>query len=133
MTLFSIILFSLLNIQTTSTTLEVKGINSSGNLMIACFDKDEGFLKEQNAFFKKVVPISLAENTTILLETGNQQQAVAVFLDTNNNQKLDTNLFGVPTEPYGFSNNPKVVFSAPTFNECSFTPNTTQKVSITLK
>lgn len=29
--------------------------------------------------------------------------AIAVFHDRNGNQALDTNLFGLPSEPYGFS------------------------------
>lgn len=45
---------------------------------------------------------------------------VALFQDLNGNEKLDTNLFGVPTEPYGFSNNPVIRFSAPGFEEFKF-------------
>jgi len=31
--------------------------------------------------------------------------AVTVFQDTNGNRRLDTNLVGIPLEPYGFSQN----------------------------
>ena len=45
---------------------------------------------------------------------------VAVFQDLNGNEKLDRNLFGAPTEPFGFSNNPVIRFSAPEFAEFKF-------------
>lgn len=45
---------------------------------------------------------------------------VATFHDLNNNAELDRNLFGAPNEPYGFSNNPVVKFSAPAFDAFKF-------------
>lgn len=41
--------------------------------------------------------------------------AAVVIHDENSNMKLDRNLFGVPKEGFGFSNNRGVVFSAPSF------------------
>lgn len=36
--------------------------------------------------------------------------------DENSNHKLDRNMIGFPREAFGFSNNPKVGLSAPSFN-----------------
>lgn len=41
--------------------------------------------------------------------------AVVVIHDENSNMKLDRNFFGVPREGFGFSSNPRVSFSAPSF------------------
>ncbi len=41
--------------------------------------------------------------------------AVVVLHDENSNMKLDKNMFGIPKEGFGFSNNPRVFFSAPSF------------------
>ena len=46
--------------------------------------------------------------------------AVALTQDTNNNDKLDKNFLGIPTEPYAFSNNVRPRFAAPKFAECKF-------------
>ncbi len=46
--------------------------------------------------------------------------ALAVFHDLNGNGKLDTNLVGVPTEPYAFSNGAVAKWSSPTFEEAAF-------------
>lgn len=42
--------------------------------------------------------------------------AVRVMQDENDNGKLDTNFMGMPTEPYGISNDPQVM-RRPTFDE----------------
>jgi uncharacterized protein (DUF2141 family) len=45
---------------------------------------------------------------------------IKLFQDVDSDGHLDTNLAGVPTEPYGFSNNAASQFSAPTFDAASF-------------
>jgi uncharacterized protein (DUF2141 family) len=45
--------------------------------------------------------------------------AVSVIHDENRNDSLDANLFGMPTEGYGFSNDPQVMRKA-TFEEAAF-------------
>jgi len=48
--------------------------------------------------------------------------AVSVFHDANNDGKLNTS-FGMPTEGFAFSRNPKMRMRAPHFNEASFETN----------
>lgn len=45
---------------------------------------------------------------------------VAVFQDKNGNGKMDKGLFGIPKEPYGFSNNPTIRLKSPGFKKWSF-------------
>lgn len=51
--------------------------------------------------------------------------ALAIYHDINDNGKLDTNAFGIPTEPYAFSNHPDVKWRRPRFGEVSFQVDTT--------
>lgn len=48
--------------------------------------------------------------------------AVAVIWDWNDNDVLDHRAgpFEIPTEPYAFSNNPKLRFGPPKFEDCHF-------------
>ena len=46
--------------------------------------------------------------------------AVSAFLDENNNMKLDSNLFGLPTELYGFSRNARNPVGPPPFEAAAF-------------
>ena len=48
------------------------------------------------------------------------EYAVAAFHDRNDNGKLDTNLMGVPTEPYGFSRRGAATMGAPTWDDAKF-------------
>ncbi|HEX4039381.1 MAG TPA: DUF2141 domain-containing protein [Acidobacteriaceae bacterium] len=45
--------------------------------------------------------------------------AIVVIHDENENQKLDRNFLGIPNEGFGFANNPKVNFSAPSWQAAS--------------
>jgi uncharacterized protein (DUF2141 family) len=46
--------------------------------------------------------------------------AIAVIHDENRNGELDTNMFGIPKEGYGFSSGAKVTMSAPSFSDAVF-------------
>jgi uncharacterized protein (DUF2141 family) len=47
--------------------------------------------------------------------------AIAVFHDANKNNKMDTNIFGIPKEGYGASGNKLPFASAPAFDDNKFT------------
>jgi uncharacterized protein (DUF2141 family) len=49
--------------------------------------------------------------------------AVAVSVDQNKNGKTDKNFVGMPTEPWGVSNNARPKLRAPRFEEAAFSVN----------
>jgi uncharacterized protein (DUF2141 family) len=57
--------------------------------------------------------------------------AIAVFQDSNVDGELNKNMFGVPKEPYGFSNNKYGRFGPPNFEDVSF--DVKEDTSISLK
>ncbi|MBI1227481.1 MAG: DUF2141 domain-containing protein [Bacteroidetes bacterium] len=92
----------------------------TGTLRLALYDNPSEFMKEEKAvlynFF--VDKNGNLEATIENLPTGTY--AFAVFLDENNNKKLDKNLVGVPTEPYGFSKDSPSKWRLPTWEEVKF-------------
>ena len=46
--------------------------------------------------------------------------AVAIYQDVNGNGKLDKGMFGIPSEPFAFSNNFRPKFGGPSFDKCKF-------------
>ncbi len=48
------------------------------------------------------------------------EYAVAVFHDKNGNQKLDSNMLGIPKEPYGFSGSDRKPAGAATWEQAKF-------------
>ena len=56
--------------------------------------------------------------------------AIAVVHDENANRRLDKNLFGVPSEGYGVSNNHTYALSSPTWDESKFTVTANETVTM---
>ncbi len=54
--------------------------------------------------------------TTITLQVPPGRYALVALHDENSNHKLDKNMFGIPKEGFGFSNNPHVILTAPPFD-----------------
>ncbi|MCB0480252.1 MAG: DUF2141 domain-containing protein [Flavobacteriales bacterium] len=67
-------------------------------------------------FAKLVIPIN-NNSSSVTLEVEPGKYAVVAFHDINSNEKLDKNMFGIPTEPYGFSNNARGLLGEPDFEE----------------
>ena len=102
-----------------------------GELQVCLTDKKEDFLK--HCKYGKVVTVT---NNIVTLEIENIEvgtYAVSLFHDENNNGVLDTKgLFEMPSEPYGFSNNPSILFGPPSFEKCKLSLNIDKQISIKL-
>ena len=59
--------------------------------------------------------------------------SVSVYQDRNGNKELDTNLFGVPTEAYGFSNDARGLLSKPSFDDARVTVDEDTSIANTIK
>lgn len=93
-------------------------LEAKGSLYVAVYDQSDAFMKIDKARFKKVMPVSQTGTVKVVLSAlPPGQYALSCFHDLNGNGKLDTNLMGIPTEPYGFSNNARPKFRAPKWNE----------------
>ncbi len=58
--------------------------------------------------------------------------AISTFLDENGNARIDTR-FKIPTERFGFSNNPKLKFGPPSFSDCEVRVQEVPRNSISIK
>lgn len=97
--------------QTQKLTIYFNNLSSNkGKIMLLIQDENE------NDVSKLVVNIdNKSSKITIYLPKG--KYGVVAFHDLNNNEKLDTNFIGIPTEPYGFSNDARAMLSKPDFEE----------------
>ena len=50
----------------------------------------------------------------------NHDYAIVILHDENNDNVFQKNALGMPQEGYGFSNNAKARFSAPSYDDCKF-------------
>jgi uncharacterized protein (DUF2141 family) len=98
--------------------IEISKIRSNnGNIMLQLFDKNEKVLMEKQS------PIADSTCSFSFTDLGPGKYAVRFYHDENLNGKMETNLFGKPTEGYGFSNNVTGTFGPPPFKEWLFKIN----------
>ncbi len=96
--------------------------NSTGTVACALFESPAGFPIEflHSATNVMVIKIRATQARCDFEDIPPGTYALAVIHDENMNGKLDTGLLGVPTEGYGFSNDARAWFGAPSFAAASF-------------
>lgn len=106
----------------TSCTLRIDATgfrNQNGYAGAAIFASPDGWPEKQDkAVAHDGWPLSgNAASLTFKLAPG--KYGVVVLHDENKNEKLDRNFLGVPTEGFGFANNPPVFLKAPSFAQAA--------------
>lgn len=115
-------------------SIEIKGIASEkGNLYVALFRQKDEFPVFGKQYLGKIVPVTSKKMSYAFDNLSEGKYAIAIYHDANKNGKLDKNYLGIPTEAYGFSNNARRSFSAPSFEEAEINLKTDIGISITLK
>ena len=113
-------------------TLNIDTGSTKGNLRVAVYDSAAGYEARKRAA-AAIQPAAGANTQVVIKGLPPATYGIAVFLDTDGDEKLARNLFGAPTEPFGFSKNPKIGFSAPKFDEFAFAyDGTAQEMNIQL-
>lgn len=107
--------------------IEISGIaEAKGEVLVSLFNKAEGWLKKGVAVANKPAQSGTVSVSFPGLAEG--EYAFSIVHDVNGNRKLDTNVVGMPVEPYGFSNNATGNFGPPTFEQAKFTLGPDKKV-----
>lgn len=107
--------------QTGILFLNISGIeNNDGNVKIALSDTKEDYTTKGKAYRAVIAPIEKmsAQCTYDSLPFGTY--AIKTYHDENENDELDTNFLGIPSEDYGFSNNAKGSFGPASWEDAKF-------------
>lgn len=116
----TLLLFALAagNAPAATLTVEVQQVVAPGDLMIAVFDQPGQWLKQPLRGLRQA---AVAGTMTVQVpDLPDGDYAVSLFVDRNGNAKLDSNAIGLPTEPYGFSNDATGNFGPPGFEQARF-------------
>lgn len=104
--------------------VEISGFeNRDGVCRVAAYASDAGFPNPEKAITRSVLPIegdSVRWSFRWPGELGGavpKSLAISAYHDQNDNGQLDKSLIGMPTERYGFSNNPKRGYGPPKFEQ----------------
>ncbi|MBI3482269.1 MAG: DUF2141 domain-containing protein [Bacteroidetes bacterium] len=103
-----------------SLKVSLSNIKKEGKIKIAVYRKGEDFPDD-----KLIVKSLEGEGTNGKCEFQFESipfgsYAVAIYQDVNGNGKLDKGMFGIPSEPFAFSNNFRPKFGGPSFDKCKF-------------
>ena len=95
---------------------------AKGSIQLALYDSEDSFLSEEKAAAVYSFKVDKKEDLKAVLEDiAFGEYAIAVFHDENDNNKLETNFFGVPTEPYCFSGDGHSKWRPPFYKDAKFT------------
>ena len=94
---------------------------SSGDITVDVHGDDpDAFLKKGEKLMRVRQPARVGQVEVCLPVREPGVFAVVAYHDKNGNKRFDRDWVGIPEEPYGISNNPKVLFSPPSHEEASF-------------
>lgn len=102
-----------------------------GTLHVALYNNEANYDAGQQAVAVHKVAVSSNKVQLQFAGLAAGTYAIKIMHDENNNGELDRNVFGIPTEGYGFSNNGGQ-FGPSSFNEAAFTVSANQQLAIQL-
>jgi uncharacterized protein (DUF2141 family) len=103
--------------------IAVSGMRTTkGNITITIYPDDSAhFLNGAYKLARQHVAVTLPVTHACLVVAAPGRYAVALFGDENNSGHLATNFLGIPTEGYGFSNNPTLFLGPPKLKQVLIT------------
>ena len=114
--------------------IHVTGFDSNqGQAKLALINSRESFESEDAQFMGINSPV-INRQVRLTLTVPRGEYAVKVYHDENGNDQLDTRMFGIPAERYGFSNNVRGTLGPPDYSDARFALDTAKHaISIELR
>ncbi|GLR14809.1 hypothetical protein GCM10007907_35990 [Chitinimonas prasina] len=119
--------------QAADLTITVNGLtNAEGKVLLAAYDSADTFLKRPVGISMADAQAGSVKAVISNLKAGDY--AISLYQDKNANKKLDSNLVGMPTEPYGFSRDAAGSFGPPSFEQARISvPDSGAEITVTLR
>ena len=89
----------------------------SGICLIALYQNSDSFNQTDRAWRLIRLPVDQPQIRFVVEQVPAGLLAIAAFQDINGNDQLDKNRLGIPTERFGFSNNPRRLLGVPSFQQ----------------
>jgi uncharacterized protein (DUF2141 family) len=108
--------------------------NEKGQALVALFLSATGWPNDQTlAFGRAVLPIREGQAVATFEDVPAGPFAVAAFHDEDVDRVLDTGLFGIPSEDYGFSRDARDTFGPPGFESARLDLATGETKQVTIR
>jgi len=104
--------------QTGKVVLEIENIQASrgGEISAAIFN-GSNFLKAGKELVSVAKEVVTQKMVLVFDNLPVGEYAFVAFQDIDRNKRMKTNFIGYPKEPWGISNNPRILFGPPSFGE----------------
>ena len=93
--------------------------DTTGMIRVGIFADPQAFMKKP--ILGKIVKAAEGRCVAVFERVPTGTYAISVIHDSNRNEKLDTNFFGIPKEGFGFSNDVMGTFGPPSFDKAKVT------------
>lgn len=131
--LISVFAFQIGHAQNGDLTVTITNIESiSGTINIGLYNNADNFPKEEKEYKLTILEVEAVEFTYTFKDLPQGDYAIALFHDENRDDECNRNFLGIPNEGYGFSNNIKPTFSAPSFADTKFQLEDSKSITISL-
>lgn len=106
----------------TNLQLTIENVrNARGSITVSVYgERPEDFLAKGKKLMKVRFPAKLGTVKGCITLPKSGTYALSLYHDEDGSGKFTTNIVGLPTEGFGFSNNPEVVLGPPGFDAASF-------------
>ena len=103
-------------------TVHIQNIKSAdGKISVGVYNSSTTWL---NKTFKGEVGVIEDGSASVIFENiRNGEYAISLYHDKNDNDRLDSGIFGIPKEPYACSNGAKGRFGPPKWKDAVFVVN----------
>ncbi|WP_448564979.1 DUF2141 domain-containing protein [Thalassotalea ganghwensis] len=111
---------SLITASASEIRFDIEGIKSEqGKLYIQLFEGEDNY-SNGNALRAAIVAAKEGKVTVKFDGIAPGEYAIKFFHDENDNAQLETNIFGMPVEGFGFSNDAKPSFGPVNYRDAKF-------------
>ena len=120
--------------QTGKVILEVDNVQTSkgGELSAAIFNGNN-FLKTGKELATNVKEVTTPKMVLIFDNLPAGEYAFVAYQDIDRSKTMKTNFIGYPKEPWGISNNPRILFGPPSFGESKVRVSANQTTTVSIR
>jgi uncharacterized protein (DUF2141 family) len=116
--------------------VDVEGVRTAEGLIAITLYADDSsrFLAKRGSLYVGRTPAKAPVTSTCIYLPGTGVYALGVYHDADGDRSIDRNAIGLPTEAVGFSNNPRLFLSMPSFRAVRLAvPRDNMRTSIRLR
>jgi uncharacterized protein (DUF2141 family) len=132
--LFTLFLYKNSFTQVGKVIVEVENIQTKkgGTVSAAVFDS-KNFLKAGKQLSSILKEITSSKMIFVFEDLTPGEYAFVAYQDIDRNKTMKKNWVGYPIEPWGISNNPRILFGPPSFSDSKVKVNANQTATVNIK